>query len=219
MLAVLIPVGVVLLAVFARGASGSPAHGGATPVDRGVPFAGGGQPIWPLHPDSQHPQRYTVSYKGADDRWYGRASRAFMASRDSRYHAGVDLFANAGDLVVAPEDGVVVGRQPFLNGTGAMLVALDSGPVVLLGETKMGGADEFDVDVGTRVQRGQPLTRVGLTNAGSHMLHLETYAAGTTHNFPWYKSRPRPPQLLDPSEWLLTARANTARLLDDAAVA
>lgn len=186
------------------------------PIDRGVPFARGGSPVWPISPNSTHRQRYAVSYKDAAGKWHARAARAFRADRGARWHVGVDLFANGGDVVLAPEDGVVVGRQPFLNGTGAMLLQLDSGPVVLLGETKMGGAGEFGVGLGTRVRRGQPLTRVGVTNAGSHMLHVEMYAPGTTKNTPWYKNRARPPQILDPTDWLLRAKAASD---PDAAVA
>jgi murein DD-endopeptidase MepM/ murein hydrolase activator NlpD len=174
-----------------------------------VPFASGGRPIWPIAPGSTHPRKFQVPYRDADGKWHGNMARAFRASRSERFHAGVDLYANGGDVLLAPEDGVVVGRQPFLNGTGALLLQLDSGIVVLLGETRMGGAGEFGIDVGSRVRQGQPLTRVGVTNAGSHMLHLETYRAGTKHNSPWYKNRPPPANLLDPTEWMLQAKANS----------
>lgn len=220
MLAVAIPAALVLIAAVASSRRGGPAeHGSPDPIDHGVPFAEGGRPIWPVDPRSSNPSKWVVSYKDTAGTWHGRASRAFKASRDERYHVGIDLFANGGDVVVAPESGIVVGRQPFLNGTGAMLVALDSGIVVLLGETKMGGAEEFGVDVGSHVQQGQALTRVGVTNAGSHMLHLETYGLGTTHNSPWYKNRPRPGNILDPTEWLLTARANSQAIAGDDRVA
>lgn len=188
------------------GGSGGARHSFAKPADRGVPFARGGAPVWPIHTSSKHPRKYEVPYRDTAGKWHGRAARAFKADRGGRHHAGVDLFSNAGDVVVAPESGVVVGRQSFLNGTGAMLIELDSGIVVLLGETKMGGANEFKVGVGSRVQRGQPVTRVGMTNAGSHMLHVETYRRGTTKNHPWYKGSAPPKQLLDPTNWLLTAK-------------
>lgn len=218
---VVIPAGLVLLAAFggSGGGRGSSSYPDPPPVDRGVPFAGGGRPIWPVHPSSNNASLYTVSYKDVSGRWHGRAARSFMANRDDRYHVGVDLFADAGDIVVAPESGKIVGRQTFYHGTGAMLLQLDSGPVVLLGETKMGGAEEFGVDEGDRVVQGQPLTRVGLMTGGSHMLHLETYVEGTTKNTPWYKNRPRPPSILDPTEWLLTARANSHAIEGDGRVA
>lgn len=220
MLAVVIPVTIVLIAAASAGNSGSPDHGSPQPTDRGVPFAGGGRPIWPIHPQSDNPSKWVISYKDVTGKWHGRASRSFMANRDERYHVGVDLFADANDIVVAPEAGEVVGRQGFYHGTGAMLLELDSGIVVLLGEVKMGGAEEFGTDkIGTRVQQGQPLTRVGLMSGGSHMLHLETYSAGTRQNVPWYKNRPRPASILDPTQWLLTARANSQAITGDDRVA
>lgn len=212
MLWVIIPAGIALLAVVAgKGGSSRPAqsHGMEPAKDRGVDFAIGGRPIWPIHPSSRHASKYTVSYKDAAGSWHGRAARAFKADRGSRHHAGMDLFANAGDVIVAPEAGTVVRRQTFYKGTGAMVLELDSGLAVVLGETAMGGAGEFGITTGTRVQRGQPLTRVGLSNDGSHMLHLETYRSGTTTNSRWYKGDAAPPNLLDPTEWLLTAKANS----------
>src|SRR5688572_26911695 len=42
-----------------------------------------------------------------------------------RRHAGIDLFANAGDAVIAVEDGTVIGFYPFLRAaTGEMSYAL-----------------------------------------------------------------------------------------------
>src|SRR5688500_3457899 len=42
-----------------------------------------------------------------------------------RHHAGVDLFANAGDAVIAVEDGTVIGFYPFLRAaTGEMSYAM-----------------------------------------------------------------------------------------------
>lgn len=218
-LAVIVPATLVLLAAAAAGGGSTANHGSPQPASHGVPFASGGRPIWPIHPSSDHRSHHTVSYKDVSGRWHGRSARSFAASRDNgrRHHAGIDLFANPGDIVVAPDNGVVVGRQSFYAGTGAMLVEIDGGPVVLLGEVKMGGAAEFGVDVGSRVEKGQPLTRVGLMDGGSHMLHFETYLPGTRRNFPWYRAAGRPDALLDPSAYLLTARANSQRI--DAAVA
>ena len=191
------------------GSGTSSAHPYPPPANRGVPFAPGGATVWPIAANSRASRKYEVPYKDVNGQWRGNSSRAFKASRDGRFHAGVDLYANGGDVLVSPGDGVVVGRQTFLNGTGAMLIALDSGIVVLLGETKMGGAAEFGVVVGSRVHAGQPVTRVGVTNAGSHMLHIETYRKGTVTNEPWYKDRSPPPELLDPTNWLLAGKARS----------
>lgn len=176
------------------------------PASRGVPFAGGSAPYWPIQA-SNNRRHGQVGYKDVNGKWHGNMARAFRASRGSRHHAGIDIYANPNDVVVAPEDGVVVGRQTFYAGTGAMLIETDSGIVVLLGETKMGGAGEFGVDIGTRVKAGQPVTRIGRSNSGSHMLHFETYTGGTRKNSPWYKSGGPPPNLLDPTDYLLRAKA------------
>lgn len=181
-------------------------------ANRGVPFAQGGNPVWPIGPGSTNRRRYEVPYKDINGKWHGNWARTFKAPRNGRFHAGIDLYANAGDILLAPEDGVVVGRQTFLNGTGAMLIELESGIVVLLGETKMGGAEEvareYDqpvANIGTHVRKGQPVTKVGLTNNGSHMLHLETYTAGTRRNYPWRQGQQPPARLLDPTDWALRA--------------
>lgn len=175
----------------------------------GVPFAEGGNPIWPIAPSSHNSRKYTVSYKDTQGKWHGAAARSFKWGRGSRYHVGMDLYANPGDVVLAPEDGVVVGKQTFLLGTGAMLIRLDSGITVLLGETEMGAADRLGVHVGSRVVRGQPVTRVGLNDAGTYMLHLETYACCPTQNIRWYKGRPTPVVIRDPTDWLLRAKAHS----------
>ncbi len=184
-------------------------HPFIAPKQRGVPFAVGAlRPFFPVQTSKNH--RFgEVAYKDERGRFHGNASRAFMARRGSgaRYHAGIDLYADPGDLVVAPETGTIVRRQTFYAGTGAILVETDSGVVLLLGETKMGGSTEFGVDTGSRVKAGQPLTRVGRSNTGSHMLHVETYTSGTIKNQPWYKSKGRPSNLLDPSDYFLRAKA------------
>lgn len=207
---------------------GDPNEGGgggssttAKPKNIGVPFAGGGDdPLWPLI-QSKHGRRFEVPFVDVDGKWHGNRSRAFGVSRPwpdgDRHHAGIDLYANGEDIVVAPEDGVVVGRQGGYPGqTGAILLELDSGIVVLLGEVKMGGAAEFGLKLGSRVKRGDPVTRVWWQDSkpetpgiqgGAHMLHFEAYEPGTTQNSKWPKSSSAPSGLLDPTEYLLRARA------------
>lgn len=178
------------------------------PIDRGVEFArGGARPVFPVQSSSN--RRFgQVAYKDVNGQWHGNMARAFKASRGGRYHVGIDLYADPGDVVVAPESGTIVGRQTFYAGTGAMLIATDSGVVVLLGETKMGGADEFGLTEGSRVTAGQPVSRVGLSNSGSHMLHVETYRPGTTTNHSWYRSSAMPSEVLDPTDYFLRAKAH-----------
>src|SRR5262245_59879516 len=69
-----------------------------------------------------------------------------------RHHAGVDLFANAGDAVIAVEDGTVIGFYPFLRAaTGemsyAMLVAHD-GYVANYGEVRENSLTAHNLRIG-----------------------------------------------------------------------
>lgn len=75
--------------------------------------------VWPVV--SQHPQKFEVNYLAADGTVVGvRMGRQFLASRsnNSRYHVGVDLFANHRDKVVAREDGRIVSFYRFYSNIG-----------------------------------------------------------------------------------------------------
>ena len=128
---------------------------------------------------TSHPSRLVLSYWTAGG-VRGYSGRAFAAkrvdSRGERNHAGVDLFAREGDLVVAPEDGRVLAILPFNAGTWAVYVrsVLDD-RVVNLGEVEKLSWREFGVAPGQVVKLGQPLARIGRQTRGSTMLHLETY--------------------------------------------
>jgi hypothetical protein len=153
-------------------------------------------PTWPLR---DQPKR-VASYGG----------RAFGADRKGgrRNHAGVDMLAPRGATVVAPEAGVIVATQRF-NGlrAHAVLLQTDTGPVILLGEVEPGSWAELGHDVGTRVERGQPIATVGVNPGGSTMLHLEMYREGTTRNHQWWHRDRPPPELLDPTRYLEAAAA------------
>lgn len=178
------------------------------PKDQGVLFAEGARrPLWPVAPNSTHARRLEVAYKDIYGKIHGNGSRRFRTTRAGRYHVGIDLYANAGDVVLAPEDGVVVNTQTFLNGTDAMLIEGNHGITVLLGEIAPGSWREMGVDKGSKVKRGQPVARVGLTHNGSHMLHFETYACCPIKNYSWYQGRPAPELVRDPSDYLLRALA------------
>lgn len=207
-----------LAAAIARRAKGttSPVATYADPPPRQtqVAFAEGDPaPWWPIASTSHHRRMWEVAYKDVYGKWHGNMSRSFMASRDGRYHVGIDLYANAGDPVLAPEDGTVVGIQTFFHGTCAMMIQGDSGVTILLGEIKCGSQHDFGVGVGMRVVKGQAVGRVGLASGGSFMLHFETYACCPTQNSPWYRSN-RPPLLVrDPTDYLLRARAATQQMV------
>lgn len=171
----------------------------------GVPFAKGPRrPHWPL--DSRHDPE--VPYTDVDGEGYGRTSRRFSSSRDegSRRHAGIDLFADAGDPVLTIEDGHVVSIQDFLGDTKAVLIQGASGLVSLYGEIRP------SVRVGQDVMVGQRIGNVAVTPAGTSMLHFETYTEGTRRNAPWFRAREvPPPNLLDPTEVLLRAAEGSGR--------
>lgn len=172
----------------------------AAPVD-GVPMAkGSDRPLWPLKDGKTQ-----TSFK---------SSASFGAARTSgskRWHVGIDIPAKRGDIVVAMEDGELVckGKTCEQGWSGpdakAVLVANDSGLVVLYGALIPGSYKEFGLGPGSRVKRGQPLGRIGTYPAGSSMLHLETYAKGTKNNAPWYQGKPPPPEVLNPTDYLRLA--------------
>src|SRR5690606_19493953 len=149
------------------------------PVDRGAPQAAGepSNSTWPVL--TSHHSRLVVSYwtQGGVRGYSGRAFAAKRMDGDGeRKHAGVDLVANEGDIVVAPEDGRVLTILPFNAGTWAIYVrSMLDDRVVNLGEVEKLSWREFGVKPGQTVHVGQPLARIGVQAKGSTMLHLETY--------------------------------------------
>lgn len=125
---------------------------------------------------------------------------------------GLDLFARAGDLVVAPEDGRVLAILPFNAGTWAVYLRSS------LREVQKLSWREFGVAPGQQVKLGQPLARIGRRTRGSTMLHFEAYGVGAETDesivesiragaLPWLRDGPAPAWLRDPSGYLLeTAR-------------
>ena len=172
-----------------------------------VPFATGPSNLrWPLI--TKHVRGNEVPYKKLDGKYVGNAARSFGVPRQDgvRKHAAIDLYSYGEDVVLAMESGIVVGIQGFLGPTKALLIQGDSGTVVLYGEIKNNSWSEFDIKKGTRVKAGQPIARVGINDAGTSMLHLETYTKGTTQNAQWKGSPPS--NLLNPTKYLLQAQKN-----------
>lgn len=172
-----------------------------------VPFAMSNANLrWPVI--TKHTRGNEVPYKKLDGKYEGNPARSFGVPRQDgiRKHAALDLYSYGEDVVVAMESGIVVGIQGFLGPTKALLIQGDSGVVVLYGEIKNNSWSEFGIKKGTRVKAGQPIARVGINDAGTSMLHLETYTKGTTQNAQW-KGSP-PDNLLNPTKYLLQARKN-----------
>lgn len=130
-----------------------------------------------------------------------------------RHHAGVDLFANAGDAVIAVEDGTVIGFYPFLRAaTGemsyAMLVAHD-GYVANYGEVRENSLTAHNLRIGAAVHGGERIATVSDTA----QLHFETYQAGTTRNYSWGYHAERPAAVVDPTPRLQSLAQTGQRLL------
>lgn len=178
-----------------------------------VPFATGTRsPAWPVV--SRHPKVGVVSYRDVNEEIHGNWSRRFGAPRDNRNHVGIDLYAYAGDPVVAMADGEIVAVQSFHLGSWAIFV--DHGDVTIMyGEIAPHSWREFGLQVGSRVNKGDPIARIACmnwegNNCVSHMLHLEAYRSGVTKNQRWYRGQSPPPQLLDPTRLLLRAAPRRA---------
>jgi murein DD-endopeptidase MepM/ murein hydrolase activator NlpD len=171
-----------------------------------IPFAAGASnPLWPVV--TNHSKKFTVCYKKITGKYEGNSSRRFMSSRSggSRYHAGIDLYGNPDDPIIAMESGVIVNYYHFYHGTYALFVQCDSGLVINYGEVKNKSWSEFGLSTGSRVQRGQPIARVGQMSGGSHMCHFETYMPPTEKNQKYHGGDPN--TLLNPTYYLLLARA------------
>jgi murein DD-endopeptidase MepM/ murein hydrolase activator NlpD len=181
----------------------------------GVPFTQGGpNPKWPTV--SKNSRRMEVPYIDVKGKTHGNGARRFGAKREDtpfdRHHAGIDLYADAGDLLLAAEDGVITELTKTFNlGTGKLLLATDSGITLNYGEVAPNSWNEFGVKEGGRVLRGAPIARVGdmVNNKGEHssMLHIESYNGSVKTNEQWPYNSPAPEGLLNPTLYLLRAKA------------
>lgn len=178
-----------------------------------VPFAiGEPNPIWPVITNNS--RKNWVSYKKINGKYNdsksnppGNPARSFGWVRDNgRYHAGVDLYGNSGDPVLAMESGTIVGIQGFLGPTKAILVEGDnSGLVILYGEITDESWSKLGLKKGSHVTKGQQIATIGLNNASTSMLHFETYIKGTTKNYQWKQGTTPDPHILNPTKYLLKA--------------
>jgi len=126
--------------------------------------------IWPLVTgDSKN--EYVVSYRDLQG-LHGKWGRDFSSKRRAkvkgeqvtRYHAGVDLFADEGDLVVAMEDGDIVAILPFHHGTYAIYQITDTGLMLMYGEVAENSWSDFGIRRGQlpwRVLQGDSIAEVG----------------------------------------------------------
>jgi murein DD-endopeptidase MepM/ murein hydrolase activator NlpD len=175
--------------------------------------------FWPIV--TSHARSREVNYQAEDGSFVGaNRGRGFVASRTSgaRYHVGVDLFANAGDPVVAISDGRIVAFYGFCCGdnqtTNALIV--DHGDVVVnYGEVAPDSLSRNGLRVGSSVQAGNVIAYIGVNPGGDSMLHFETYTPGTRANQRWPRNGQRPAAVLNPTRYLIwlveNGRAPSAR--------
>lgn len=193
------------------GGGGGGTTGGDTPPPAsaeldgfGVPYAiGSSSPLWPL-PDDRR-SRTEKNAKGVFVWARGRVTadfgdpRPYGAAKPTRHHAGEDLRAPRGSIIRATERGhVTLIDEDWFEGTGALLIAFESGITANFGEVLPGSALAAGLAVGTVVDAGQVIARVGATA----MLHFELYRGvdKRTHQWPWLG--PVPAELLDPTRYL-----------------
>ena len=147
---------------------------------------------WPVRNPKNHYGR-AVSYLGADNKGYGfgkgTSDRHFLAGRPAgghdRFHAGIDIYGDHHDIIVACEAGTVVNQYLFYPSdnplVSCLIVQHDSGVVINYGEVEPASLKKYGMKKGVRVQPGQPIAEVGRMVHDS-MLHFETYPSGQTHN-------------------------------------
>ncbi len=140
-----------------------------------------------------------------------RSARRFGALRKNgtKYHAGIDLGAPEGTVVVAPEDGRLVATQGW-DGPNAKAVLLETarpdGPVLFFGAV---APDSWPTDaegnlVELDVKRGEQIAVLGRYPGAkrSSMLHFEIYRRGSRNSRKWFVGMSRPNSLRDPTPYV-----------------
>ncbi len=175
---------------------------------KSVPFAKPWAPYfyWPIR--TLHDKGREIAFKDDTGTSHGRSGRRFLATRNGvRYHVGVDLWGEHKDLIVACDDGTVVSAtRNWHHGAGKIMVEHDS-CVVNYGEVENDSWEEFGLKVGSTVNAGDSIARVGKMNTDS-MCHFETYTSGTTRTYQWMIGKSKPGNLLNPTAFLLQLAAN-----------
>ncbi|CAN5380974.1 hypothetical protein BH23BAC1_BH23BAC1_05090 [soil metagenome] len=185
----------------------SPAEPIKLPIQNPVEFARLPLPnsYWPVV--TSHPNGKEVPYQRQDNKFVGNSSRRFLASRlnNTRYHAGIDLYANHRDPVVACEDGKIKNFYHFYEGTYALIIEHDD-LVINYGEVASDSLKINQLKVGDSVKAGQRIAVIGKMKTSS-MLHFETYRKGTTANERFIINGSKPKNLLNPTKYLLRLRS------------
>lgn len=136
----------------------------------------------------------------------------FGARRPYSLHTGVDLFCNHNQIFTSVEEGIVIAiqnfskqqkKRPWLNRTRVVLIEGESGVVAYCNVKERPG-----LCVGDLVEPGEVLGNVVRIHKKKRrkdkcMLHIELYKKETKKRVCWSYSFPKPPQLLDPTNYLV----------------
>jgi len=145
------------------------------------------------------------------------AAKRPWSGKQTRYHTGVDLAAEAGTPVLAPEAGRIVAPDSgwdFDKKTGkgvkALIMSTDSGRTILLGGIRPGSST---LKAGQEVGAGEKVAEVGRYKGGSSMLHVNLYdkvltEAQVNAQKKWVLDGKKPPNLIDPAPYLEEAAKN-----------
>lgn len=138
----------------------------------------------------------------------------------TKLHAGADLGAPEGTPVLAMDSGRVVfawngwdnmdAQGNDVGNTAQLMVQNDDGRVVNYAAVGKDSWLEFGINKGSRVEKGEPIARVGRYPGGGTMLHLETYTEGTRRNAKWYAGQGQPSQMLDPMPYVQASISNVS---------
>jgi lysozyme family protein len=175
------------------------------PAGQPIPFAqvDSSAGFWPVITN----KGCQLSYLDVNGGNIGNPACRFLAERDSgsRYHVGMDLCAEAGNPVVACEDGQIVNFYPFFhsqaNEDSFALLIQHPKCVVTYGSLTGDSLRRSGRDIGDFVDAGDV---IGFVNTGGN-LHFETYQNGTIQNEIWRTEDAMPPDnLLDPTAFLMS---------------
>lgn len=171
------------------------------------------QPRWPLA---------TPPHKWGSGGSFGARRVAKKSVPQTRYHCGVDLDAALGDPVLATEAATVAAIDVgWENPTKCIILHLDSGNTLLIGGLKLGSMPA----VGTRVAQGEQIAVIQAYPKGDTMAHVGLYEGHLSKSqvqqrMAWYVGDASHPKgMLDPSDYLKAAMANTPLSAENAAMA
>lgn len=153
---------------------------------------------WPVPNDERAGCLPEIPFRSSTGTWHADQTRRFGASvaNGRKFNAGVELRGVVRDPVVACESGEVVALED-----DAVMVQSDANrQVVRYAGISVSGA----LRMGGGVVAG---THLGTFEDRPCWLRFAIYRPGTTRACRWYRSRPTPHQLLNPTSYLLAARA------------